>query len=270
MKLEDARKLANHDARHVVFEGTMNCRDLGGLPTVDGRTTRFGRVYRSSRLSNLMAGDTEPLAALGLQHIFDLRLPFERERYPNRVPLDPPPPEHHHGYLPAGAMDTFEALNAGTITVEGVMGALRDQYAAMATAHPEPHAALCRRLIAPGGTPLLLHCSGGKDRTGVAVAILLRFAGVAREIVIADYLLTNVAPAPLAVIGPTVTEDLAAAVGLAHVEFIESAMDAIEREFDGYEAYLQKSLGLSPAECAALGEVTGRNGFVRSGESTAG
>lgn len=255
MNLEEAKKLANHDARHVVFDGTMNCRDLGGLPTADGHTTRFGQVYRSSRLSNLADNDVEPLAGLKLQQIFDLRMPFERDRYPNRVPLDPPPPEHQHGYLPAGAMDTFEAINAGTITAEGVMAALREQYAAMATKHPETHAALCRRVIAHGGTPLLVHCSGGKDRTGVAVAILLRFAGVPREVVIADYLLTNIAPAPLAVIGPNVTEDLAHAVGRAHAEFLESAMDAIEREYATYKTYLQRNLGLSEAECNALGEV---------------
>ncbi|MGR8919134.1 MAG: tyrosine-protein phosphatase [Gammaproteobacteria bacterium] len=252
MDLETAKRLARHAARRVPFEGTMNCRDLGGLPTADGRTTAPGRVYRSGRLSNLTDADVERFRRLGVRQVFDLRLPFERERYPNRLPDGSGIVEHRHGYLPAGALEMFAAVNDGTITPARVLAEMQQQYAGMATGHPDVHGRLLRQLLAADATPLVLHCSGGKDRTGVASALLLRAAGVSREIVVADYLLTNLDTPPLGVLAGDVAPELAAIVGRAHVELIEAALDAVENAYPSYEAFLRGELGLSAAEYGSL------------------
>lgn len=252
MDLEQARRLAHFDQRRVAFSGTMNCRDLGGLPIAGGGTTCRGRVFRSGRLSNLEADDVTRFDTLGIRQVCDLRLPFERERFPNDSVVATPPPQFHFGYLPAHAMDTFEAINAGTIDAEGVRSSMCGQYRDMATGHPDIHRQLFRRLLAPAAAPSLIHCSAGKDRTGVAVALLLRAAGVAREVVIADYLLTNVATPKLGVIRADAAPDLLAQVGLAHAEYLTAALDAVEQAYDDYAAFFVDGVGMRETEATAL------------------
>ena len=230
----------------------MNCRDLGGLPIAGGGTTCSGRVYRSGRLSNLAPADIARFDQLGIRQLVDLRLPFERERYPNDAPLARPPAQYQHGYLPAGAMAMFDAINAGDITVTQVHREMRRQYASMALDHGEIHAALCRRLIASEGLPTLVHCSAGKDRTGVASALLLRAAGVEREVVVADYLLTNADTPQLGVINADVASELVGAVGVAHASWIEAALDAVEHEFASVADFLRQRVGLATHEYEAL------------------
>ncbi len=59
--------------RHVAHEGTLNFRDLGGYAAADGRTVRWGRLYRADALRALTAPDLEVLAALGIATVCDLR-----------------------------------------------------------------------------------------------------------------------------------------------------------------------------------------------------
>ena len=252
MDLEAEKNLARHAARLVRFEGQMNCRDLGGLPTEDGGELATGRIYRSGRLSNLSTADIEAFTALGIRQLFDFRLQFERENYPNPDPASLNLTEHHHGYLPEGAMDMFNAINDDSITADGIRAGMRDQYRLMAIGHPEVYTALYRCLIADDSKPFLFHCSGGKDRTGVAAALLQRIGGVDRETVIADYLLTNLDVPPLGVLQGKVSDELRSVVGYAHRELIETALDAVENEYDDYAAFVCDGIGLSEAEYQSL------------------
>ncbi|MGR8948668.1 MAG: tyrosine-protein phosphatase [Gammaproteobacteria bacterium] len=252
MDIETAKHLANHAARRVEFKGALNCRDLGGLPMPGGKVTRHGRVYRSGRLNNLTVTDRQRFRDLGVCQAFDLRMPFEREKFPNPPAADLGAEMRAEGYLPEGALEMFEAINDGTITPDQVRIGMRNQYVSMATAHPEVHAALFRGLLASQSKPFLFHCSGGKDRTGVASAMLLRGAGVEREVVIADYLLTNLDVPPLGVLHGAVAPELTAVVGFAHAELIEAAMDAVENQFQSYADYFMRGIGLTEAEYETL------------------
>ena len=255
MDIEVAKQLANYNERRTAFEGALNFRDLGNLPTREGKLTQRGRVYRSGRLGNLTESDQKRFCELGLRHAFDFRLPFERENYPNppatTLGLEMP----GAGYLPDGALEMFAAINDGTITSDDVRRGMVNQYVLMATAHMDVMAKLFRLLLEPNATPMLFHCSGGKDRTGVASAMLLRIAGVEREIVVADYLLTNLDVPPLGVLQGNVSPELIAVVGFAHAELIEAAMDAVESEYGSYQQYVVRGAGLAPAEYEMLREV---------------
>ena len=129
MDLEAEKNLARHAARLVRFEGQMNCRDLGGLPTEDGGELATGRIYRSGRLSNLSAADIAAFTALGIRQLFDFRLQFERENYPNPDPASLNLTEHHHGYLPEGAPLYEDMTPSGMLSfvadVRGLSGADR-------------------------------------------------------------------------------------------------------------------------------------------------
>ncbi|MEM7541088.1 MAG: tyrosine-protein phosphatase [Pseudomonadota bacterium] len=248
MDLDSARVLARYDERRVLFDGTMNCRDLGGLPIEGGGITAKGRVYRSGRLSNLMQSDLERFVALGLKQISDLRLPFEREKYPDSLPHGCDAEEYQFGYLPERADAMIEAINQGQISPDGILATMREQYADMAIGHPEIHAQLFRALIKDDSTPALFHCSGGKDRTGVAAALLQRIAGVGREIVIADYLVTNLDTLELGVFDNGASSKLLDVVGRAHAELIASALSAVENNYDSSADYVRAGLGFSEQE----------------------
>lgn len=255
MDIEAAKQLANYSERRVAFEGALNFRDLGNLPTSNGKMTKSGRLFRSGRLGNLTNKDQARFRELGLRYAFDFRLPFERENYPNPPASTLGLEMLGAGYLPDGALDMFEAINDGTITAADVLAGMANQYVLMATAHMDVLADLFRLLLKPNATPALFHCSGGKDRTGVASAMLLRIAGVEREVVIADYLLTNLDVPPLGVLQGNVSPELVAVVGFAHTELIEAAMDAVENEYGTYEEYVRHGAGLSSTEYQRLVDV---------------
>ena len=252
MELERALQLARYDSRRVVFDGTMNCRDLGGLPTRDGNIVPKGRIYRSGRLSNLQRGDYDEFLRKDFRTIADLRLPFERERFPDVLPDDSRASIHHLGYLPDNAMEMFSALNEGDIGPAQVWLGMKTQYERMAIAHPEIHRSLFELILSPERWPFLIHCSGGKDRTGVASAILLSIAGVEREVVVADYLVTNLDVPQLGVLGPNVKQELRDIVGYAHRVLIEAALDAIEQTYGSYTDYLKNGVKLEGSKIDEL------------------
>ena len=115
---------------------------------------------------------------------------------------------------------------------------------------------MVRQLLA-GNTPLLFHCSAGKDRTGVAAALILLALGVSRQDVMEDYLLTNTCRAATraelgekfaAAMGNTPARD--AVVNLftgVQRESLELALDAIDQRYPSFEAYLQDQYGIGAA-----------------------
>ncbi len=176
--------------RLVPLQGSFNFRDLGGYPGRDGRRTRWGRVFRSDALHELTAGDVVVLRRLGLRTVVDLRTERELHRT-GRGPLEPEPVAFHH--LP--------------VVQEGVRGTVTADAEALAAPAP-PGDDLAERylwylevgrtalvgalvLLADADRyPLVFHCAAGKDRTGVLAALVLGLAGVDREVIVADYVMT--------------------------------------------------------------------------------
>ncbi len=157
--------------------GAFNFRDLGGLPTMDGRRIRSGRLFRSDTLQALTADDVEHLAStLGLQAIIDLRLAREVA-------------EEGRGPLAAHAGIRYfntplEMASTEDTAPELVLHALYAQCLAPGDMLAEALA----RLAEFAGRPTVIHCAAGKDRTGVLAAMVLRLAGVADEVIVADYM----------------------------------------------------------------------------------
>ncbi|GAA1293498.1 protein-tyrosine-phosphatase [Planotetraspora silvatica] len=192
----------NNYERWIVLEGAVNVRDLGGLPTTDGGTTRFGRILRGDNLQGLTSGDvTRLVGELKLRHVVDLRSDTE-------VRLEGPGPLHqvadvgiHHlslfaegGHLTDVDADTIDAkalpwqdrLDEETLAELRVTGYyygyLRDRPDSVVGA---------LRVLAENDGMALVHCAAGKDRTGVVSALALTVAGVDKEAIIADYAATG-------------------------------------------------------------------------------
>jgi len=249
--------------RQVVAERTLplagngNFRDLGGYPAANGRTTRWGRAFRSSTLARLTAEDLTYLAEMNLRLVCDLRSPAEMERDPDRIP--------------AGvAYQQFSIVNKNPIAqaVQAILfnrhqlGALmQDGYYRLIDDGAEQYGRLLALLADEGNFPLVFHCAAGKDRAGVAAALILRLLGVSDEIVLADYSLSNLIfddltgefadeMAPFTRLGVPF-EQLHYPL-MADPAWLAAILDHIDRQYGGTEAYLTGPAGLTPAEVAAI------------------
>ncbi len=174
--------------RLLPLQGGRNFRDLGGYAAEQGGQVRWGRIYRSGVMTGLTEQDLAYLGNLGIRAICDLRSPQERESEPHPFAGPSAPNIAAFDY----EMDSagFGALFAAR-TREEAMAAFSASYVRMPDMLAEHFADLFARL-AQGDTPLTINCSAGKDRTGMASALILSLLGVDRETIIADYALSEV------------------------------------------------------------------------------
>lgn len=170
-------------ARWVKFSTVFNFRDLGGIPTEDGRTVRRGRLYRSDDLGRLDTADKETFMALGIQAVIDLRRHGEVAKL-GRVPSWAGATWHHHHLK-------HDYWDGSTYTPEmGVARWLADRYRDLM----ESGAADITRVItvlSEMDNPAVVHCVAGKDRTGVVSALTLSLLGVTDHEIAADYAMTE-------------------------------------------------------------------------------
>ncbi len=167
--------------RHIALEGTYNLRDTGGYPALDasgavvGRT-RWGTLLRSDALHRLTEADLAALAERGVRLVVDLRDAREVEGSPSRLDGLDVTVEH----LPVFADAAPAALLSGRIDLATLYDAMVDDRGDTLT---RAVAALARA----GDGASIVHCTAGKDRTGLVVALALRAVGVPVEVVAADY-----------------------------------------------------------------------------------
>jgi len=251
------------DDRHVPLEGASNFRDFGGYSTVDGRRVRWRRLFRSDRLSELTEADFDRLARLGIRHVYDLRRASEVEIAPTRWPghsaprLIPSPIFEDE----SGGASTFQRISAdaGARHDAALSRAIMSQMYERMVTEPGPLAAFGRifdRIAGPDAFPALFHCAGGKDRTGVVSALILLVLGVAREDVVADFMLTQryydsdanrAARVAQVIAGSELGFWSEAALGpIFSVEpgYIETALEVIEAD-GGAEAFLAMRCGVA-------------------------
>jgi protein-tyrosine phosphatase len=173
--------------RFLPLPGGVNFRDTGGYRTTDGRTVRRGHIYRAGSLAELDEAGLAYLAGLGLSRVYDLRSADEAARHPDRLP--PGVVGVHRPVLGQvsrlrGLYTLYRARRQPQVMLEGMYRLFLDQNGPV-------FADILRASAEPDNTPLLIHCAIGKDRTGLAVALLLLTLGVPEETVVADYTLSN-------------------------------------------------------------------------------
>jgi protein tyrosine/serine phosphatase len=179
-------------SRDLSWDGCLNVRDLGGLPTLDGDETRFGRIVRADSVRQLTDAGWEAALAYGIRTIVDLRGDHERDRDP---PAEIPIEVQHVPFMEADA-DGWTEIEG---RVEAVARAAPDDGAATRDVymifleHFRVNAAAGVRAVAraPKGG-VVIHCMGGKDRTGLLAALVLHLAGVPAPAIAADYALSEV------------------------------------------------------------------------------
>ncbi len=245
----------------IVLEGASNFRDFGICTTSDGRRVRRGRLFRSNKLSVLTEADRERLDAAGIRTIFDLRLGDERERDPTAWSH---PELVIETYPPRGKRRLVDMALEYPPTEAGALRLMHDFYARMPHSMTHMFSAIIRRLAA-GGAPCVIHCSAGKDRTGVACAMVLAALGVGHEAIVADYVLTRqarereadmakatVATGALSELRARYPAEARAVMSDAAPSYIEAALASAEERYGSLEAYLAEGLELEPEVIEAL------------------
>jgi protein-tyrosine phosphatase len=172
----------NRQLRRLPLQGTNNTRDLGGYPCPGG-ATRWGVFLRSDHLGGLTEGDIAFLKAYGLTDVVDLRREDEVLQTPS-------------AHLKSGVFTTHSISMNDTsmhsFDFQGdVPGSMSGLYL-MLLDESRPQIAQMMRALAAAGGAALFHCAVGKDRTGMAAALLLKLCGVADADVVADYSLTEI------------------------------------------------------------------------------
>ncbi len=170
--------------RRIRLDGPDNFRDIGGYRTTDGSETRWGRVFRSDRLNEFTDQDHEVLRDLGISTVFDLRSQVEADRQPDRLPIGV---RHVHRPMSSDVdlkRGLLERITAGEMT-SFTQSAMAAGYLRMLETYAN-HLAEIVTAVADGER-ILVHCTAGKDRTGIAAMVLAGLAGVADGDLLDDY-----------------------------------------------------------------------------------
>lgn len=237
--------------RRIPFQGALNFRDIGGYLAAGGFQTRWGLIYRSDSLHFLTAADLPEFDALGVRSIYDLRRASDLRDHPG-------PREHIHVELPS-CDPAITGQGPGLSSRMDGENWLLAEYRTMLASAATSFGNLFARLSQDTRLPAVIHCVGGKDRTGLAVALLLTVLGVDRELVLDDYQLTDEYRGTLHlphVISLFVTaglgQEAAEAVLSSPRWAMAAALDEVNKTHGGIENYLLGAAGMTSQTLAAL------------------
>lgn len=262
-----------------LLEVTYNARGLGGFPTRDGGSVAPGVLFRADALSSLTDVGLRALGDHGIGTIVDLRTDAERARAADVLPADgsvqlmPLPvlggamDEMIKQLLPAGDSAAGAALTEDEVrSVMDEIPTLEELYVTILSSSAAQFAELARAVVAASNTErpgVLFHCTAGKDRTGIAAALLLLTADVPREVIVDDYTQTGknlageFADSLLGLItqfGVPITPRLKTLATESPASAIETAMDWVASEHGDATGYFQHG-GLTGSEIDELKQV---------------
>ena len=256
MKLEDMRKC-------------LNFRDLGGYKTTDGRQIASGHFYRCGALGDLNEEELAFVRSLGIKHVFDFRSEFEADDLP-----DPEiGAEYHqfnalldeHGkqvqFDPEGIENAAKQKDAAVNFLEMMYGRLP-----FCNAYK-----VVFKVIEKKETPILFHCSAGKDRTGIMAVLILLALGVDEETALDDYELTNEYRAELIErfmerVAPSIGDDPVKLEQMKAFEGVlrssaEYSLTRIKNRYENYPAFFEAEFGLDEKKINEL-----RSYYLRTAE----
>lgn len=257
----------------IQVEGTQNFRDTGGTPLADGGVTRSGVLFRSEALSALTDEGIEQLATTDIGVIVDLRTDAERGMAPDRLPtsrefrvVEMPLLEGAITGMAKGVMTSADPETAKTAIAAALtqIPSLGDLYVSMLESGAGSFAEFARLVAASTDdepTAVVVHCTAGKDRTGVAVALVLDAVGAERSAIVDDYAASaghlagpwaDRMRAMVSGMGVPLTPQIDELLTGTPAEAIETALAWLDQQ-GGSAAYL-RSGGLTDDELTALRE----------------
>ncbi|MEH0154554.1 tyrosine-protein phosphatase [Limibacter armeniacum] len=247
--------------RHIQLEGAHNFRDIGGIRTTEGYQVKWGVIYRSDKLSELTENDFSKLAKLNVQTICDFRSGVEVSEEPDTWPnLE----QVNAVSLPIGdstmtdKKEMLANLRSGNFDADSMM---YEANRGFVLTYADKYKKFFSVLLEDQSYPLLFHCTGGKDRTGLASALILSAVGVDRETITSEYLMTNYFTygktedmlKKAALLYGIDSDVLRKMMGVKR-EFIQGAYDAIAEKYGTVDNFLEQELGVGAREKELLKE----------------
>jgi len=224
--------------RHLPLPGTYNVRDIGGYRTHDSRTIQWRTLWRADSLHRLPPEAQVTLLDYGVRTVIDLRRSDELQAAPN--------------VFAASSAVTYchLSLQVDAPLVPGTSPLLVDTYCRMLDERQEQIRETLQVLVAPGGLPALVHCTAGKDRTGLIAALVLGLAGVPEDTIVEDYALSS-----RYLVGPFLEEARQRALRRGYTweqyaplvrcapEFMYATLQYLKQRYGSIEAYA-RTIGL--------------------------
>jgi protein-tyrosine phosphatase len=179
--------------RLVPLEGSWNFRDMGGYQTSNGFRVKWGQIFRSDNLAHITDSDQTLLKQMGLHLVCDFRTPSEWTRWPDRLPND-----HSIDYLQLPIVHGEREFDFYQEKIgKGEVGWLTEEFMIDANIriideYGDTLGKVFHRMAETKNRPVVFHCAGGRDRTGVCAALILLALGVPEETVVYDYCLSGV------------------------------------------------------------------------------
>lgn len=234
--------------RALSWDGCLNVRDLGGHLTEDGRTTRFGAVVRADSIRQLSDAGWAALLDYGVSRVVDLRFRSELALDEPRdvdvevvhVPVLPELDDPEWGEIDPIGDAQPDALGSIRAVYLEFLERRRAQFAEAITAVAD----------APEDGAVVVHCFGGKDRTGLVAALLLRLVGVDLETIGADYALSghnlrDFSAAWIAKAPDELERERRIRMGATPAQAMVDVLEELERRYGSVRGYLGAA-GLAP------------------------
>lgn len=247
-------QIADSSKREVKLQGAVNFRDIGGYETKDGKHVKWGKLYRSADLSRLTDADLNKLSQLSIAYIADFRGPAEVKTAPDKIPtratrISLPAGSEHTGDSNYMKQMLLSAKDSGLVPFYRDIHALGDRYKPLFT----------ELLTVSSDSAVLFHCTAGKDRTGIAAALILYALNVDEDKIVEDYLASDYyrkKETERSIKGMMVVYkmDEATARNLMGVkeDYIRATYEAIVTQYGSVDAYLEKVMDLTPAKRKTL------------------
>lgn len=258
--------------RYVPLEKGINFRDMGGYTARDGRKTKWKKLFRCGHMGLLTDADLESVGALDTALICDFRSAGEYQRTPSRTSPLIKAARHQldiHPMVGNPFGDNINDLASGALTKDAFFELQCETYRVFITQFTHVYAKLFQLIFEADGQPVVIHCTAGKDRTGLGAALILHTLGVPDETIHEDYLLSNRCPYLLSFAryvlgkGPTLfaadvpedqkLEQLMVLLG-ANLDFLQVAYDTIAARSGSLDNFIREDLGVDDAKRAKLRE----------------
>jgi protein-tyrosine phosphatase len=245
--------------RRLPLTGATNFRDLGCYPTTEFRRVKKGLVFRSDHLSRLTAGDQQMLESLRFKLVCDLRTVREQQQAPDLLPVSDTMrllslPIEAKGFDPSTAIDRLQKGDDSWLAMDFFIELYRrylDDFGPV-------WGKVLSLAASPSNLPLVFHCTGGKDRTGICAALLLKVLGVEEENIFLDHDLSNTCNAER--LKPIYAKFAALGVGpekaalylQAPAEPLIAMFEHLKKKYGTTEDYLIRKAGLQQTTLMAL------------------
>ena len=251
----------NNQTRVVALDGGINFRDLGGYQSRDGRHVKWGRLFRCGHLADLSDGDLSALQLMGVSKVHDFRRREEQARTPSRDIAADTIADYQ---VSIGSMSRFwDVLSAGKLTALSSHELVVNSYRECCEEIVPAYKRFMRAILDNARSASMFHCAAGKDRTGIAAALILTTLDVPRETIIEDYLLTLDhfdSEKLLLIVEQHLRDadvdhwqrDWLVPYCSVHRDNIESFLKALDQRYGSVENYLHRALGFSPADCELM------------------